>query len=212
MFTIYQPSEESFPDTYRWHANAAGSDVYVYPRAMGEFERLVSAGNVWCASDLAGEMCGMTYFARDGVDWEIGGLMVSEALRGRGIASILIRLALCNILVEHEPIAHGSRVIAHVHRDNNRPRHLITETLLFKHSKSISVPAEKLPGLFADSDGFIYGDEFEMQFPTSIAAQVNWCKRWRGKLKDGTPLTIKLPRQRTLAQWAIDLQTMCDGS
>lgn len=210
MFYFRRIIEKEKSEAYEWHRTVADSDEHLFPRTKDGFDILVSQKSIWSARDNEGELAGMSYYALDGDNWEVGGLMVDDAFREKGIGSILMRLALGTVLTELDPLSYGQKVVAHVHRDNPLPRNLIEKALKFSFSTGVKIPADILPGLKADDDGFIYGDEFVLSIPESLNALADWCSGWREELKDGTKASINLPRDQELVDWATDLREMAD--
>lgn len=201
-------AHEDKGEAYEWHRLVAEADEHLFPRTQDAFDILISQRSIWFARDDLNDIIGMAYYAPDGEDWEVGGLMIADEFRSKGIGSILMRLALGTVLTELDPLASNQRVVAHVHRDNPLPRSLIEKALKFGFSKSVKIPADALPGLKADDDGFIHGDEFLLTVPDSLIALAVWCEQWGGVLKDGDNATITLPRNQSLNEWATDLREM----
>ena len=134
--------------------------------------------------------------------------MVPISERGRGLGSIVMRLALGHVLIIADPLASNERVIAHVHAQNDDPRYLIEKKLKFKKTKSVKFPSDQLPGLQTDKDGYVNGDEYEMTVPDTLNALAEWCENWRDQLKDETPARINLLEGTTLQDWASDFRDM----
>ncbi len=208
MITFRRVPPDDRYEAYQWHRGFAAGDDHLFPRAKSDYGELVLSGAVWCTVTASNDYCAMAYYAEDDDAWEVGGLMVSESERGRGVGSILMRLALGTVLTEQDPLNSGERVIAHVHAENDKPRGLIEHSLKFAYSKSVKIPGSQLPGLRTDDEGYVNGDEFELTVPGSLEALAEWCEGWSGELKDGTPASISLPRGQTLDGWASDLREM----
>ena len=208
MITFRRVPIENRYEAYQWHRDFASGSEHLFPRLRSEFSELVISGAVWCAVNASNDYCAMATYAEDGNAWEIGGLMVSDSERMRGIGSIIMRLALGTVLTELDPLNSGERVITHVHAENDKPRTLIEHGLKFVHSAPVRIHGSKLPGLKVDAEGYVNGDEFELAVPESLEALADWCEGWVGKLKDGTQAVIALPNGQTLEGWASDFREM----
>lgn len=195
-------------EAYQWHRGFALADNHLFPRTRQNYANLLMEGAVWCAMDDNDDFCAMAYYAEDDGAWEIGGLMVAASQQQKGVGSIMMRLALGTVLTELDPLSAGQRVITHVHAENQKPKALIEEALHFSHSRMVRIPGASLPGLKTDAEGFVNGDEFQLMVPDSVEVLADWCERWSGRLRDGTPAAIALPLGLTLRDWAADLREM----
>ncbi len=129
--------------------------------------------------------------------------MVSDAMRGKGLGRIMMRLPLANTIFNEEPLLCDPvpNIVAHVLASNDAPRRIIPE-LGFVFHRRIKVPANALPGVKADADGMIRGDEFRLKMPHALDKLAEWCGEWDGKLLDGTDTSIDLPPGVALSDWA----------
>lgn len=196
---------------FHWHRAFAGTHEAIYPRSEEAFEGLVLERSVWCAVSSEDEYLAMSYasFADEDGVWEIGGLMVAEAMRGKGLGLIMMRLPLAGMLFNEQPLSWEvvPEIVAHVLASNSAPRRIIPEAgFVFDHA--VEIPAAALPGLKADVDGFIRGDEFHLKIPDALIALADWCDGWDGKLRDGTHASIDLLPGVTLADWATAFREM----
>jgi hypothetical protein len=148
-------------------------------------------------------------YSKENHEWEVGGLMVPEAMRGKGLGRIMMRLPLVSMLFDEQPLSRKPvpKIVAHVLASNDAPRRIIPE-VGFAHHRPVEIPAEKLPGLKADADGIIRGDEFHLRIPEALHSLADWCDSWDGKLLDGTDSSIDLLPGLTLADWATALRDM----
>ena len=192
---------------FQWHRGFAAADNHLFPRTWEHYEALANDSQVVKASDERG-LLGLAYYALDGSCWEVGGLMVAASKRGSGVGATLMRVTLGHLLFEENPLERGESVIAHVHRDNAKPRTIIEEHLRFQFTKHIQARSSDLPGLSADPDGFVYGDEFELSLPASLEALAVWCDSWRGVLLDGSSATIELRDGISLEVWSAAFRDM----
>lgn len=203
-------SEQAF----RWHRAFADSHEAIFPRDRPTFDRLIAERSVWCAVSQDGEYMAMSYaaFSDKSHEWEIGGLMVSEAMRGKGLGRIMMRLPLVSMLFNEQPLSRkpAPKIVAHVLASNNAPRRIIAG-VGFAHHRPVEIPSKELPGLKADDDGIIRGDEFHLSIPEALHSLAEWCDCWDGKLHDGTDSSIDLLPGLTLAVWAAALRDMALG-
>src|SRR5207248_2508729 len=152
---------------YQWHQGFAASNDCMFPRSWSTYQKLATDGSLWCARNMrTGDYLALAYFCLDNHSWEIGGLMIANQERRKGVGSIIARLTLGHVLFEEDPLSLGQRVIAHVHAENQLPRPLIQNILKFQFSHQIKVPGTQLPGLKVNAQGEVEGDEFELSRPT----------------------------------------------
>jgi hypothetical protein len=202
IFELRLVRPEEGPRVYQWHRGFVAANENLFPRTWDVYRQLAEDGQIWCACDESDNYVALSYFCQDGKEWEIGGLMVSTAQRGKGLAAIITRLTLGHLLFEEDPLDRSEPIIAHVHAENNDPRALMEHVLKFKFRKRVVIPGSTLPGLRVNAEGNVVGDEFIIAIPTSLLAVAEWCEQWNGSLKDGTPAQILLRPQTSLAQWA----------
>ena len=120
-----------------------------------------------------------------------------------------MRLALAHILLEENLLSDPQvRIVAHVLKANPMPRNIIEQQLRFAHAKPVSIPQEALPGLRADPDGIIRGDEFQLSRPATLLALADWARSWSGKLSDGHVADIELRNGISLSDWALALEDL----
>lgn len=196
---------------FAWHRAFAEANEAIYPRDRTTFADMVYDRSVWCAISPDDEYQALSYaaFSEANDEWEIGGLMVSDAMRGKGLGRIMMRLPLANMLFNEQPLSWDPvpKIVAHVLASNDAPRRIIPEVgFIFHHH--VEIPAEVLPGLKADEDGFIRGDEFHLKIPDALHNLADWCDNWDGKLSDGTDASIDLLPRVTLADWAAAFRSM----
>ena len=184
-------------------AFAAANDA-LYPRSASDFERFANDGQLWCAI-LDNEFAGLTYSNLDltAREWEIGGLMVDTRHWGKRIGSTLMRLTLGHLLFSEDPVKLGHNVVAHVHKENSKPRPIIEQCLKFKYAKSIKVHGSLLSGLRADSEGYVHGDEYHMSHLETLNALASWCESFNTASMNESMTEIQLMPRITLADWAL---------
>ena len=188
---------------YHWHRGFAGADDALFPRQHESFQDLVMQGSVWAARSANGDYLALAYAALDlsNKECEIGGLMVAAQARGKGLGSIMMRLALAHSLLEENVLEDPNmRVVAHVLKSNNAPRGIIENGLRFRAAKPVEIPSRMLPGLRHDPDGFIRGDEYELVKPDSLTALAEWARSWDGSLS-GDVADIELRDGVTMELW-----------
>jgi GNAT superfamily N-acetyltransferase len=208
IFATVDPQESR--EAYQWHRGFAGSNDSLFPRSRPAFEDIVVKGYAWSARNDAGDYLALAYANFDSVDhaWELGGLMVATNQRGKGLGSILMRLALGNVLFEENPLEQGHTILAHVLKSNPDPRDIITHSLKFVLAKELEIPADALPGLKANAAGIIEGDEFHFVVPDSLTALIDWIEKWGDKLKNGEDVEIVLRPHVSLRHWAAAFRDM----
>ena len=190
---------------YHWHRGFSAANSSLFPRSLERYEDLVMQGSVWAATDTSGNYLAQAYAAYDEgtKECEIGGLMVAENARGKGLGATIMRLALVHALVEEDILSiEGTRVVAHVLKGNNDPRGIIESKLRFAYARSVEIPQGVLPGLKADEDGFIRGDEYEIQLPETITGLAEWAENWHDHVNGGSDAIIELRAGVSMPLWA----------
>lgn len=198
-------------EAYHWHRGFQAANAALFPRTLDAFEDLVMAGAVWAAKDTHGNYLAQAYAAFDegSLECEIGGLMVAQSQRGQGLGATIMRLALVHALLEESILdIPNARIVAHVLSSNQDPRGIIENRLLFKKVKSVEIPADHLPGLKADDDGFIRGDEYEIQLPATLSALADWAERWTDHINGGSDALIELRPNVSMELWAKALRDL----
>jgi RimJ/RimL family protein N-acetyltransferase len=193
---------------YNWHRGFAAANPYLLPRPRAAYQQLAKEGRIWCARNTDDDFVGLSYFSLDGKAWEIGGVMVNHTERGKGIGTTLAHLTLAHVLFAEDPLANSERVIAHVHKQNPEPRPIFEGALKFRLAKTIKEPAARLPGLKANAEGFVEGDEFRLHKPDTLIALARWCKAWTGTLGKGETGTIELMPNISLSEMADAFEEM----
>ena len=209
IFRIVDTAEAE--SAFAWHRAFAKGHEAIYPRDPETFEHLISERLVWCAVSSTDEYLAMSYaaFSEQDNQWEIGGLMVSAEMRGMGLGTIMMRLPLANMLFYEQPLSWEPvpNIVAHVLASNDGPRRIIP-AIGFAHHHPVEIPADALPGLKADPDGIIRGDEFHLEIPEALHRLADWCDGWNGKLLDGTTASIDFLPGLGLAHWAAAFREM----
>jgi hypothetical protein len=211
-FFIVEPEEAVA--AHNWHGEFATAKGTLLPRPYDQFFGFIQEGYVWAAYDQ-GDYAGLAYciptLDDDGpLKWEFGGLMVSDAEKGKQVGSTLAKLVLINTLVKEDPFRRGEQVIAHVLASNDQPRNLIEKSLGFEKEGRHEYPSEALPGLPVNSNGKVEGDLFI--FPrTALAALADWCDSNPTELRDGRPLKIRFGAGFGFPLYAAALRAMYQG-
>jgi GNAT superfamily N-acetyltransferase len=178
-------------EAFDWHRAFAEAHDAIYPRDRNTFGDLVYDRCVWCAVCPDGAIKAMSYAAFSHDEWEIGGLMVHDEMRGKGLGRVMMRLPLVHMLVNEQPFASEPQplIVAHVLRGNDAPRRIIPE-VGFEFAKAVEIDSLYLPGLKADEDGMVRGDEFHFPMPSGLIKLADWCESWDGTLADGSDSTV----------------------
>lgn len=193
---------------YQWHRGFSGANDALYPRDHDSFQSMVLDGSVWAAKDTSGDFLALAYSTYDECNkvCEIGGLMVAAQARGSGVGSSIMRLTLGHALVEENLLGiPKARVVAHVLKGNEAPLNIIRNALKFHHVRSVAIPASELPGLRADNDGMVHGDEFELTKPDTIEALADWTRNWPTTLREN-PAHVELRSGVTIEDWTDALE------
>ncbi len=209
MIRLSLVDPEEGRDAWLWHSGFCASNDLVFPRTLDDYGRLAKDGQIWAAKDEKGKYLALSYFQLGRSEkyereaWEIGGLMVANSQRKRGLGRTITCLTLGHVLTQYDPIAAGVTVVAHVHADNKPgPRPIFEGFLKFTHAKVVAIPGKLLEGLRTNNDGFVEGDEFELSRPATIKTLAGWCRDWKDELKDGEPATVDWGLEGSPELWA----------
>jgi Acetyltransferase (GNAT) family len=213
MITFATVALDESREAYQWHRGFSSSNDSLFPRSSQIFEAIVMDGYAWSAKDEKGDYLALAYACLDTQYsvWELGGLMVARSERGKGVGSALTRLTLGHLLFEENPLELNQTIITHVLKDNSDPRNLIQHGLKFRFVSHLRIPAHELPGLRANSEGFIEGDEFQFVIPDSLIALLEWLGSWDGQLKNKERANIILRPKISLENWAAAFRDMVRG-
>jgi hypothetical protein len=208
-FAIVDP--EQGREAYQWHRGFAGANANVYGRPWADYEKMAARGEVFCAVDEHDDYLGLCYFhfEKKKKAWELGGMMVSQRERGRGIGGVLGRVTMGHVLFEEDPFARGETVMARVVEQNADPRAILEGGAAFqKKAGALHVPAKELPGVAADADGYVTGDQYDVDKQVALAILSSWAGEWQGALKDGTPADIRFRPGVSIELWARAFKAM----
>jgi GNAT superfamily N-acetyltransferase len=105
MITFGLVDEGQAHAVYQWHRGFTSANAAVRQRTRAALDQLIEDRSLWHASE-AGDYLGLAYASHDFErhEVEIGGLMVAEAARSRGVGSTLMQLALAHILISQRPL------------------------------------------------------------------------------------------------------------
>jgi GNAT superfamily N-acetyltransferase len=183
----------------------------IFPRTEEKFLELARDRQLWCAISDADEYLGMSYanVDEDKNEVEIGGLMVHEAARGRGLGDFMMRVPLIHFLAMERPLHWDSppTIVAHVLAGNPMPRNIIQRTG-FAHHEEVCIPGHQLPGLRTDADGNVHGDEYHLKIPDAVMELADWIEGWDECMRDGSKAVIKMLEGDTRANWAAALRDL----
>ena len=176
---------------------------HLWPRTFDEFKKLAEQGCLYEAMETtsgAEELVGLCYIAQGNEPSssaaeraEFGGVYVTGACRGWGIATALGIVAISNHFVWDPP---KGRMIAHVHEDNELPRGLLEKRLGFVRNGEEMPPASAVPvSMKRNAQGQVVGHLFEFQRATLLKF-ADWITSFSGSLKSKagmSKLKIALP-------------------
>ncbi|MDP2345305.1 MAG: hypothetical protein Q8O67_30455 [Deltaproteobacteria bacterium] len=215
-FSIVDP--EQGREAYQWHRGFSGASTNVYGRPWVDYEKMAARGEVFGAVDENDDYLGLCYFhfEKRKKAWELGGMMVSQRERGRGIGGVLGRVTMCHVLFEEDPFSRGENIIARVIESNADPRGMletnVNEASAFKKDAgAMNVPAADLAGVTANAAGYVVGDQYNIDQQVALLGLSEWCKGWESKLKDGTLADIRMRPGITTQVWERAFRAMMRG-
>lgn len=189
-FVFFQISSKEAADAYAFHQSSS-SDEYIWPRTQQDIQQFCDDGELFGVKNVrTGKYVGLCYIHLDEgkQEWELGGLVVSDAARGLRIGSVLASIALAHTIANHRPWAYGQEVIAHVHEYNQKPRNVL-QNIGFEHiGKTPPVPNAP-PSMKRNPSGEVVGDIF--RFPKQKMKQLSeWLNAYDGRLANGAATAI----------------------
>jgi RimJ/RimL family protein N-acetyltransferase len=191
--TITQVPPNETASAFLFHKRFTAGNPYIWARTEADFEKYAGQGALFAARDSdTQEVLGLCYIATndDETVWEFGGLMVSPRLRKTGIANILARFAIA-YSIAFDSVILENRFVAHVHEENQDPRHLL-EKLGFVHDGRILAPPNAPTSMKRNEQGEVWGDEFHFS-TEGIKKICRWLnEEFTGSLANGAPVVFNL--------------------
>lgn len=191
-YVFFQISSQEAEKAFAFHQSL--SDDHIWPRTKTEVERFIRDGELYgVKKQSSGEYVGLCYVHLDGAVWELGGITVSETVRGLWIGSVLTNLALAHTIAIQSPWSNKQEIIAHVHEQNESPRGMLDRAGFKLTGEKTIVPdeiARTVPSMKRNKDGKIVGDRF--QFPqVEVMRLAKWlCDDFSGTLGDGVSQAV----------------------
>lgn len=188
-FLLAKVPSSAAAEAFLFHEAVSASDSHIWPRTDAEIQEYAESGCLFGVRQMdTGDFIGLIYAVlnEETATWEVGGLAVSDTVRGLGIGTLLMRFALAHTIVYEMPWHNGQDVIAHVHESNMAPRSIL-ETVGFEHSKQIEISGDTAPASMKRNEaGNVVGDEF--RFPrTGIQSLSAWFnEQFDGTIGSGT--------------------------
>lgn len=188
--SIARARREDVAAVHEFHQSQATE--FIWPRTSNELNQLADEGSLLVAraNDATTQseyIIGMCYVMEGeepegGRRWEFGGVCVSDEFRGYGIGSALGVLAISSHYL-YEPPQKGERLIAHVHKDNSLPWHMLKVQLGFVQVGQETPPSEVVPpGLRRNSKGEVVGDLYEFRIST-LGRFADWLETFDGRVE-----------------------------
>ena len=150
----------------------AGGSGYVASRTFEDFESLCRDRALFAVWDGKRPLACCYTLPKGGdtvSEVEFGGLLVHPTLRGKGIGTSMAAFALAAAVVEHDALATGIPIIAHVHGANGAPRGLLKRVGFVWLRGDSYDPSEVPPGLEIDAAGKVPGDTFKHEHIENVA-------------------------------------------
>jgi len=199
---------------YAFHQRISHDDPYVWQRTEQELEAQIAKGYVYCALDAqTGSMVGLCYtvFDAHALAWEIGGMTIDSTVQRIGLATALGVFAMAHLIVYQDPWNNNQRVLAHVHKDNPKPRALL-EKAGFVKTRSVTIPdAYAPPKMRREKNGEVHGDEFEIS-PGGLLKLSSWFDDIsRNNFKPVAATVTFLVEGETVDQMAEKLRKLAGG-
>ncbi len=194
-FVFFQVSSKYAGQAYDFHQSISSTNEHIWPRTEEQISEFAERGELFGVRRLStGEFAGLCYSTLEGVEWEIGGLTVTEKNRHLHLGTMLVRFALAHTIATSRPWHYQQQIIAHVHEDNQNPRNLLRR-IGFEFLEKVTIPGDQAPAsMKRDENGNLSGDKF--RFPQAGVAQLSaWFdNEFAGMLADGkTPAEFEIP-------------------
>lgn len=183
---------EDIDTVLRFHEEQATE--FLWPRIRNDFERLSDEGALFIAYSInqhgGGKIIVGMCFVMEGceedertVRWEFGGISVSNRLRGCGLGSALGKLAISSHYLMDFDRRGDSRLIAHVHEENDLPRRMLREHLGFEQKGQETPPSEVVPeNLKRNPEGKVVGDLFLFN-KAVLNSFADWLEAYSGQIQ-----------------------------
>lgn len=178
------------------------NEGYLLRRDQAFIAGLVTNRQMFVISDDAtGAIVGICYVTYD-VDasrWEVGGIYVEDAFRKLGVAKILGRVAVATLFNVRPPNGIRHKLIAHVHRDNEKPINLLRESFFEIDGEELRDPPEELT---PDDDGIVRARVFTFCQGTLVGL-ADWFDGFPGSVGSGDQwVTVTLQADLWTDRWA----------
>lgn len=158
---------------FQFHQLHALNDEYIWPRTEEQIRFFADNGELFgIRKRSTGELVALCYetLEESSNEFEIGGLMVSDAAKRLGLATFLVNFALAYLLALSRPWNNGQQVIAHVHELNEKPRNIL-QLAGFQIIGKVEAPAHAPASMKRNEQGKVVGDKF--LFPPAAVRQLS---------------------------------------
>ncbi|HEX4337726.1 MAG TPA: hypothetical protein VH062_17550 [Polyangiaceae bacterium] len=143
----------------------ANAGEFLLPRSLAEVRHLVEQESLHIA--VAGDderIVALCYVKQEERDAEFGGIFVHDDVRQLCLADAMGKVAISTHLLT-TPLESGTRLIAHVHEANDRPRNLLGRLGFKDTGVKDPLPSHIAPAsMRKNAEGRVVGDVFEFDF------------------------------------------------
>lgn len=177
-FIFFQVSSKFAADAFSFHQSISSSNEHIWPRTEEQIKRYAQSGELFAVRIASTqEFIGLCYVTLDDTNqWEVGGVTVANKVQKFHLGSVLVRFALAHTIAYQRPWHYEQKIIAHVHEDNQKPRHLLAR-IGFEFTKKVEVPGNVAPAsMKRNAEGKVCGDEFEFP-PEAVVGLQEWFER-----------------------------------
>jgi GNAT superfamily N-acetyltransferase len=143
-------------------------DEHLWPRTTEELAHMAEEGELFCCEDEFGDavtpehrtrIVAACYLKAETHAYEFGGVCVSPSVRGHGVGTFLGQVAIATVLAQSNQV---NRLIAHVHEDNELPRHMLAR-MGFQQTSERVVADDAPASMRRNSAGKVVGDVFRFE-------------------------------------------------
>jgi hypothetical protein len=180
----------------------------MFPRSKIQFETLCREGRVWCAVAEDGNYLGLTFLVFEEGEVEIGGLFVPDDQRGNGLGLLIVFLVIGIIVALEDKLLSDADFVFYVHSGKEAVGKTAERFLKCIDGGRVFKDPKECGGMAVGPSGQVEGKKYFLRHPDSFVAIADWLSLWRGRLANGSPVTIEAPGDLSVADIISSLRSV----
>ena len=200
LVTICPVRLDEWERAFYWHKSCADQSEFLLPRSEMQFETLCKEGRVWCAVAEDGNYLGMTFLVIEGSEIEIGGLFVPDDQRGNGLGLLIVFLVIGLIIALEGKLLPHADFVFYVHAEKEAIGRTAERFLKCIDGGPVFKDPKDCLGMAVGPSGQVEGKKYFLKRPDSFLAIADWLSLWRGRLANGSTVTIEAPGGLSVAE------------